>query len=458
MNKKKILLAQIVMEGSVLGMIIIAFIMVQWNGIDYLKPHYLINNALDIMGMFIVLILMVSTGNIIRFLDEMLGPEGWFFGLLFVTAKGLFSDFICWTVQGVPEFATINTLANTDYYLCAPAIVFVFWVYVYKFIGGIRTKRRKILWGIQIFSLVTSVLLIMFNICYGFYFTVSPEGIYQRTDGSFIINIVPVMLMLLISTIEIWISKVKLQEKLALSFFSLVPFLSYVAQILVFGVSVTFSIISLATLLVYIGAQGNRIRQLADLRVRLVQSQLQPHFVFNGMSSIRMLIKKDSDKAVDAMDHFMGYLRGTIDAYNSVDMFPIEAELKIVSDYLEIEQVRFGENIEFEITNESNGFMVPPLSIQPLVENAIKHGIRQRLDGKGKVTIHVYDTETKHIILVEDNGVGFDKRERKVNDGHVHIGVDSIIRRFEYYLGGKVSVESEIGKGTIVEISVPIKK
>jgi len=458
MGNKKILTAQIVMQGAVFCMIIISFFMVQRVGIGYLNREYIINNSLDIMGLFIVLTLMTATGKNIRLFDEMLGPEGWYYGLLFVTGQGLFSDFICWTVQGIPQYALVNKLANTQFYLCSPAIVYVFWVYITKFVGGLETRKKRILWHIQSCLLVVAVILIVLNWFYGFYFTIDVNGVYKRTDGSFLINIIPSMVILLITTIEMLKSKVRKQEKISFLIFAVTPLLSYAAQIVFLGISVTFSIISISLLLVYISAQANRARQLADLKVRMVQSQLQPHFVFNGMSSIRMLIKKDPDKAVAAMDHFMGYLRGTIDAYNNVDMFSIEAELKIVSDYLEIEQVRFGENIQYEIINESEGFMVPPLSIQPLVENAIKHGIRQRLDGSGKVTINVYDKDAKHVIVIEDNGVGFDKKDKKPNDGHVHIGLDSTIRRFEYYLGGKVTVESEEGKGTKVVIVVPEKK
>ena len=121
--------------------------------------------------------------------------------------------------------------------------------------------------------------------------------------------------------------------------------------------------------------------------------------------------------------------------------------------YIWLEQLRFGEDllVEYEIGCEN--FHIPPLSLQPLVENAVKHGLGQKEEG-GTVKICTAEQDDAWIICVEDDGVGFDVATVK-NDGRLHIGVDNVRYRLESMCNGSLVIESEIGTGTRATIRIP---
>lgn len=199
--------------------------------------------------------------------------------------------------------------------------------------------------------------------------------------------------------------------------------------------------------------------ELREQKVALSMSQLKPHFISNGMATIRRLIKKDPDKAVEAMDYFVDYLRITIDNVKETDMVRASEELKFVRDYLYIEKLRFGDALQFDISEDCEDFLLPPFTIQPIVENAIRHGIRKREDGSGLVRVQVYTDEKEHCIVVEDNGIGFDVNALpEQNDGHEHVGTKNVRFRLESLCKGYMDMQSEPGAGTRVCIHVPIQK
>ena len=125
--------------------------------------------------------------------------------------------------------------------------------------------------------------------------------------------------------------------------------------------------------------------------------------------------------------------------------------MDIVRDYISIQQLRFPDRINtvYEITDDD--FSVPPLSVQILVENAIKHGILVRRE-PGTITMKSYREKNYHVVTVIDDGVGFDTEILKDTD---RVGLRAVKNRLEYYLDGTISIESKIGKGTEVTIKVP---
>lgn len=148
-------------------------------------------------------------------------------------------------------------------------------------------------------------------------------------------------------------------------------------------------------------------QRLQESQLELMMGQIQPHFVFNTLSSIRTLVMVDPTVAYDMLYDFSNYLRANIDNVTNLNGIPFSAEVSHIKSYVNIEKVRFGERLNMKFEVEKDDFKVPPLSIQPLVENAIKHGIFQRPEG-GTVILRSYDNEKYNIIEVEDDGIGFD--------------------------------------------------
>jgi len=193
--------------------------------------------------------------------------------------------------------------------------------------------------------------------------------------------------------------------------------------------------------------------ELVRNRMAIMLSQIRPHFLYNALGTIGALCLDDPKQARCAVDHFTKYLRSNMESLEKNACIPFKEELVHVKNYLYIEQLRFGENLHIEYDIHIENFSCPALMLQTIVENAIKHGVRKR-KGKGTVWIRTMDYEKGYCVIVEDDGVGFDKTQVQ-NDGMTHIGLKNTKRRLEAMCNGKIAVESELGKGTKVTILIP---
>lgn len=197
-----------------------------------------------------------------------------------------------------------------------------------------------------------------------------------------------------------------------------------------------------------------REREIVEWKTQIMLSQLQPHFLYNVLTTISSMCEMQNDTlARDVVNRFADYFRANLDSLGKEKTVPFEKELEHIKTYLWLEKIRFEDalNIRYEIG--PTNFAVPSLSIQPIVENAVKHGILPKEDG-GTVTIKTYETDSEYVIVVEDDGVGFDINE-PVNDGHAHVGVENVSRRLEIICKGSCEVHSIKGKGTVVTIRIP---
>ena len=191
--------------------------------------------------------------------------------------------------------------------------------------------------------------------------------------------------------------------------------------------------------------------ELKERRVAIMLSQIQPHFIYNTLGTIERMCLKDPEKAFDLVRNFSLYLRGNFSELDSVTPIRFAEELKHVEHYVNIEKVRFPDmNIEYDV--ETTDFVLPALSVQPLVENAIKHGL-MRLESGGTVVIRSYETPTHFCVEVKDDGVGFDTslpiEEKK------HVGLRNIRGRLNAMVNGELILESKVNVGTKAVIMIP---
>ncbi|MBQ4448034.1 MAG: histidine kinase [Clostridia bacterium] len=191
----------------------------------------------------------------------------------------------------------------------------------------------------------------------------------------------------------------------------------------------------------------------AAQRIQIMMTQIQPHFLFNSLNTIRALYAKDPPLADKTLENFGTYLRQNLESLSQTELVPIAKELEHTRLYAEIEVLRF-PNVRVEYQIEDDSFKVPALSVQPLVENAIRHGVRSRKDGL--VTVSTMREPGFHRITVRDNGVGFDPEETEAKDEtHSHVGIRNLKDRIEKMCGGTVTIKSEPGKGTCVTLLIP---
>ena len=191
--------------------------------------------------------------------------------------------------------------------------------------------------------------------------------------------------------------------------------------------------------------------QLTESRVSTMMSQIRPHFIYNTLGSIEQLCELDPPKAGELVHNFAKYLRGNFGELDNPKPILMSQEMEHVHHYISIENVRFPD-MTFTFEMNSNDFHIPALTIQPIVENAIKHGL-MKLSKGGTIKVVSYETEDSYCVSVEDNGAGFDTSV--LLDERKHVGIRNIRGRLEAMVNGTLEIESEIGKGTKVLITIP---
>jgi two-component system, LytTR family, sensor kinase len=190
-----------------------------------------------------------------------------------------------------------------------------------------------------------------------------------------------------------------------------------------------------------------------EIELSNLKSQLNPHFIFNALNSIRALIDENPEKSKQAVNQLSNILRSSL-ATGKKGLTPFEDELKIVKDYIGLEQIRFEERLKasFEIDDESLDFLVPPLMIQTLVENGIKHGISKLKQG-GSIFLKTYVVNDKLKIQVRNSGV-YVNGERRKSSG---LGLDNTTQRLKLIYGDEATFKilTEKNNFVLVEIEIP---
>ena len=191
--------------------------------------------------------------------------------------------------------------------------------------------------------------------------------------------------------------------------------------------------------------------ELAESRISTMMSQIRPHFIYNTLGSIEQLCKLDPPKAADLVHNFAKYLRGNFGELDNPKPILMSQEMEHVHHYISIENVRFPD-MTFSFEMNSEDFHIPALTVQPIVENAIKHGL-MKLPRGGTIRVVSYETDTDYCISVTDDGVGFDTSV--LIDGRKHVGLRNIRERLKVMVNGKLEIESSVGVGTKVLVTIP---
>lgn len=191
--------------------------------------------------------------------------------------------------------------------------------------------------------------------------------------------------------------------------------------------------------------------QLADSRISTMMSQIRPHFIYNTLGSIEQLCKLNPPKAAELVHNFAKYLRGNFGELDNPKPILMSQEMEHVHHYISIENVRFPD-MTFSFEMNSNDFHIPALTVQPIVENAIKHGL-MKLQSGGTIHVVTYETDTDYFISVEDDGVGFDTSA--LTDDRKHLGLRNIRERLKVMVNGTLEIESTVGVGTRVVVKIP---
>ena len=325
---------------------------------------------------------------------------------------------------------------------------------------GIKPEISKKINKINAVLFSAFVLLDLINIFTGIFFTAS-GGVYQRSGTMILSQGYQFVIFMIIIIVALRDDRLNIREKSAFCTYCFLPFAAILVQNIFKGYAIAYASIIIATeiLIMFLNVKKNDViseerEKNKEAQIKMMLSQIQPHFIYNSLSSISTLIELDPERAQTAVDNFTEYLRCNLSSITETKLIPFEDELKHIRSYVALEKMRFGERVNVIYDVKKTNFFVPPLSIQPIVENAIKHGITKKLDG-GNITISTYENDDAYVVEVVDDGVGFNMEDINLTDNY-HIGISNIKYRVENTCGGELLVNSEQGKGT--QVTVKFKK
>jgi LytS/YehU family sensor histidine kinase len=200
--------------------------------------------------------------------------------------------------------------------------------------------------------------------------------------------------------------------------------------------------------------EGHVLKQdleLAKTNARLMQEQISPHFIYNALYIIKALIWVDRSKASDAIENFSVYLRRNIDSLRSSELIPFENELAHIEAFLAIETADESKPIQVIYDIKESDFSIPALTAEPLVENAIIHGIF-KIKEPGILKISSYRDGDNHVVEIRDNGPGFKDRPSE----RTGVGINNVRTRMKLQCNGTLEFEAPEGGGTVARLKIPV--
>ena len=378
------------------------------------------------------------------------------------TAVLLFMDALAWAYRGVDGTVGFYMVRISNFmtFFSSDVLFLLYHLYLCYYLFPESKKIPRRVWIVCLIAVISMVLVVVSQFT-GLYYTFDAHNTYSRSAMHPLSLIIPLCGEVLDLSLLIQYRK-KISKTVFTCLLSsmVLPLIAVIALLFFYGISLMNIAVNISMVLIFVAAvveQSNELAQkeaqMCDMKIALALSQISPHFIFNTLSTIRHLCVKNPPLAVETVDEFTDYLRGNIDSLTNDRMIRFEKELKHVQTYLAIEKKRFGDRVNVNYDIHVTDFMIPPLSMQILVENAVKHGICKKAEG-GTVTIRTEQHEHKIYITIEDTGIGFDT-EHLPEDGKVHAGIANVRSRLENMCGGQLEIKSRIDQGTKVWIVLP---
>ena len=408
---------------------------------------------------FVALALMVFVLTIVAFSVKLkIANFLWMIGFWVLFTGGVY-------ILDVPDvfFWNENLPANTAMLcLCQILSNFSLSFFVTNFLSGNAKKigaiSQTVVGALTLIGVVLATVNVvrLFDVRFYWYLTYAIQVAilsvlvikeFPRASKGIRLVLISALISMLCVLIEVFAGELPIAN---LSYLSKVVFVAMLVIVIAFGINAVINNykISLRT--------KEMETELKDKSIAVMISQIQPHFLYNSLNSIAELCVVDPKTAEKATINFSRYLRGNMGALNEKKPIEFEDELSHLNNYIELEKLRYGDDLEFEYDIREKEFTLPALTVQPLVENAVNHGIRYH-KMKGKVKISSYSDENNYYVAIEDDGVGFNPNEY-LNDGRKHVGISNVKYRLDVLCGGTIDIKSEINKGTIVTIRIPKEK
>ena len=320
---------------------------------------------------------------------------------------------------------------------------------------------RRIRIILNVFLVVCMIVLVWAQIS-GLLVNIDDSGMYYMGQFYYHSNLMSVAYMAFdIVMLAIHGKEISKKQRLVFGLLILSPLLATLAKPFYknLHVATLLSSISLTLIVIMIVKENTSEYRRQEsiknqLEIDLMLGQIQPHFLFNVLYVIQEICHINPETAAEAIGEFSKYLRHNMDSITIRTPIPFKEELEHVGHYVSLQQLRFGETLEVQYELGCTDFKMPTLTLQPIVENAIRYGVRMAPKGRGKVLVKTIEHPDCYEIDVIDNGPGFDVN-KVPNDGMSHTGLKNVRERLAQVSGGELTVTSAPGEGTTVRMIIP---
>lgn len=371
-------------------------------------------------------------------------------------------DLSDWLLQSTtkPWEKGLLSVGSALYFIASAFVLYFFALYTTAYMQ-IKGRVKKICLLSMAAACSAQIFFALISPFTGSFFYVTDDG-YQRGPLFLLSQLIPLYGYLLFTALVIlYRRKLKRREMVFFLLYIFVPLGSEAAQMSARGIAVVNPGVTFALLLILVNIQfehemalREQEKELAEQHIHIMLSQIQPHFLYNSLSAIYQLCEKDPALAKMSIRRFSDLLRGNMDSLKAHEPIPFEKELNHVKDFLYLEQQRFGERLRILYQIGTSDFFIPSLTLQPLVENALQHGILHKKGG-GTIIIRTEETDQYAVVTIEDDGIGMEQAGQMPSLGdHAHIGIPNVRARLEEMVHGSLEIKSS-SQGTAVTIRIP---
>lgn len=378
------------------------------------------------------------------------------FSLLLMSVTVLFIDLL---IYSDPEMAAAEGIVCFLEFLLISSLIFMPTIFLLRCCGesikeSLLFKTVMALWGVYVLLLTVAQFTDIF-------YYITPDNQVIR-GPYFALLLSPLAAIMILNIVGVILRRKQISKKYFIALFVyLLPMtlalfthmFIYVILFIVFGMALCALIMLGLVLSDNMEKYMRQQREIANQRAGIMVLQMRPHFICNTMMGIYYLCDQDPVKAKQVTLDFTTYLRKNFTAIASEDTIPFRDELEHTRAYLAVEQAQFEDILFVSFDTPHTLFRVPPLTLQPIVENAVKHGMRSSGDPI-HISVITRQTDFSSEIIVEDDGPGF----KPIDDNEPHIALNNIRQRLEMMCGGDLKISPREGGGTVVKVTIPMKR
>lgn len=369
-------------------------------------------------------------------------------------------DALCCIIESHAKSYYASLFANTFLYFGDTLIIYCFWAYILEELS-VEKKELPILRKLCIVTLFIDAIIDILNLKYGFYFYISQDFKYVAGNYERYSEITSFIIYIIIWAVVLRVKHHSKNEKIILLSFQIFPMIAKLLGVLYNYYSLVYPAYLFSIMLIYINvfsARSKKVieqeREIERQSTALMVSQIQPHFLYNVLTTISNLCVTDPEEAEETTVLFSQYLRTNLDSLRKTEPVPFSVELGHIRTYVELEKKRFKDKLNYEIDCPETNFLVPALGLQPIVENSIKHGIRGK-DSPGHLVITSRKVDGGVEVIIKDDGIGFDMNAPLPEDGRSHVGMANVKSRLEKICKATMKVESAPNEGCVNTIFFP---